>query len=123
MPVIRKMAGLAEKPTLYFGLPLLIGLATAHAFIPPTPGPVAVSQLVGADIGLVILFGLLVGLPAMCIAGPVLTQQLYNVGHLGQAEDRESQDDAPINLTLVYKLLVAISAPILLIVIGTMAKQ
>jgi len=49
-----------------------------HAFIPPTPGPIAVSEILGADLGWVILFGFLAGLPAMFIAGPLFARIIAN---------------------------------------------
>jgi Gnt-I system low-affinity gluconate transporter len=66
--------GITEKtkrPIVYYALPLLAGLAVAHAFVPPTPGPIAVAGLLGADLGWVILLGTLVGFPAAIIGGPV----------------------------------------------------
>lgn len=66
--------GLTERtnrPIVYYALPLLAGLAVAHAFIPPTPGPIAVAGLLGADLGWVMLFGVTIGLPAAVLAGPL----------------------------------------------------
>jgi Gnt-I system low-affinity gluconate transporter len=66
--------GLAEKsgrPIVYYAVPLLAGLAVAHTFIPPTPGPVAVAGVLGADLGLVMLLGALIGIPAAIVAGPL----------------------------------------------------
>jgi len=62
------------KSSIHFALPLLAGLAVTHAFIPPTPGPIAVAALLDADLGLVMGFGILVGLPAAILAGPVYTR-------------------------------------------------
>lgn len=42
---------------------LATGLYTTHVFVPPTPGPLAAAATLGADIGLVILFGLIVSIP------------------------------------------------------------
>ncbi len=41
------------------------GLYATHTFVPPTPGPIAAAGNIGADIGLVILFGLLISVPAV----------------------------------------------------------
>lgn len=59
------------KPLVFYALPLLAGLAVAHAFIPPTPGPLAVAGLLGADLGLVMVAGFSIGVPAAVLAGPV----------------------------------------------------
>ena len=40
-----------------------------HAFVPPTPGPVAVAGILGVDLGMVILVGLITGLPAAIVGG------------------------------------------------------
>ncbi|MEM7582069.1 MAG: gluconate:H+ symporter [Acidobacteriota bacterium] len=69
LPLVRTTARRCGKPILTFALPLLAGLAVAHAFIPPTPGPVAVAGLIGAELGWVIVFGLAAGIPALWIAG------------------------------------------------------
>jgi Gnt-I system low-affinity gluconate transporter len=66
--------GLTEKtgrPIVYYAIPLMAGGVVTHSFIPPTPGPIAVAGLLGADLGLVMLFGALIGIPAAIIAGPV----------------------------------------------------
>ncbi|MDZ7358568.1 MAG: GntP family permease, partial [candidate division KSB1 bacterium] len=42
---------------------LATGLYSTHVFVPPTPGPLAAAATIGADIGLVILLGLVVSIP------------------------------------------------------------
>ncbi len=69
-PLVLALARRTGRPALAFGLPVIAGLATAHSFIPPTPGPIAIAELIGADLGLVILFGCVVGFFAMAASGP-----------------------------------------------------
>ncbi len=69
IPVIYALQHRTKKSLLLYAIPLLAGLAVTHAFIPPTPGPVAVADILGADLGLVILMGFLVGLPAAIVSG------------------------------------------------------
>jgi Gnt-I system low-affinity gluconate transporter len=72
--LVSMIYGLTEKtrrPIVYYAVPLLAGLVVTHAFVPPTPGPIAVAGLLGADLGFVMLFGVLIGIPAAIIAGPV----------------------------------------------------
>src|SRR5699024_8293703 len=59
VPILYSLAQRTKKSLLFFGIPLLAGLAVTHSFVPPTPGPIAVSSLIGANIGWVILFGLI----------------------------------------------------------------
>jgi len=69
VPVIYALQKKTGKSLLAFAIPLLAGLAITHAFIPPTPGPVAVADILKVDLGPVILMGFLVGLPTAIISG------------------------------------------------------
>ncbi len=71
VPVVYALQQKTGRSLLLFGLSLLAGLSVSHSFIPPTPGPVAVAEMLGADLGDVILMGALAGIPAAIIAGPV----------------------------------------------------
>ncbi|MGM0505913.1 MAG: GntP family permease [Bacteroidota bacterium] len=71
IPLVYDLTRKTGRSILYYGLPLVGGIAVAHAFIPPTPGPVAVASLLGADLGWVIFIGILAGIPS-AIAGGVL---------------------------------------------------
>ncbi len=69
IPFAYAAARRSGRPMLLYALPLLAGIAVAHSFIPPTPGPVAVAGLVGADLGRVVVVGVLAGLPAAAVGG------------------------------------------------------
>lgn len=69
IPLVYGLTQRTGRSLLYYALPLAAGLAIGHSYIPPTPGPVAVASLLGADLGWVILFGTVAGLPAMVIGG------------------------------------------------------
>lgn len=71
IPLVYTLAQRTGKSLLYYGIPLVAGIAVAHSFIPPTPGPVAVASLLGADLGWVILIGLVAGIPAAILGGIV----------------------------------------------------
>ncbi len=69
IPLVYDLTRRSGKSILYYGIPLVAGIAVAHAFIPPTPGPVAVASLIGADLGWVILIGLIAGIPSAIAGG------------------------------------------------------
>ena len=50
-------------PVMVFAIALATGLYAAHVFVPPTPGPLAAAALLEADLGLVLLLGLVVSIP------------------------------------------------------------
>jgi Gnt-I system low-affinity gluconate transporter len=78
VPLIQQLSRKTGKALLTYALPLLAGLAVTHAFIPPTPGPIAVAELLSADLGLVIFFGFIAGIPALILGGPVLARFYKN---------------------------------------------
>jgi Gnt-I system low-affinity gluconate transporter len=71
VPLLYAIARRTGRSLLYYGIPLCAGLSVTHTFIPPTPGPIATAGILGADLGLVIVYGVVCGLPAMAVAGPL----------------------------------------------------
>ncbi len=71
IPLALSLAKSTKRSSLYYVIPLLAGLAVGHAFIPPTPGPILVASLLGVDLSYVIVVGLVCGVIAMILAGPV----------------------------------------------------
>lgn len=69
IPLVYSLARRSGRSLLFYAIPLLAGIAVAHSFIPPTPGPVAVAGLLGADLGWVIAFGVVAGVPATIVGG------------------------------------------------------
>ena len=64
-PVNRALALRAGASLAASSAALSLGLYATHTMVPPTPGPVAAAGIVGADLGLVIAFGLPVSLTAL----------------------------------------------------------
>ena len=71
IPLIYVVARQTRLNILYIGLPLAVSLMTVHCMLPPHPAAMAITQLLGADVGKVIVYGLIVGLPTAIIAGPL----------------------------------------------------
>ena len=126
MPVIVALARRSGGAPLLFGLPLLAGLAAAHAFVPPTPGPIAVADILGADIGWVILFGLVAAVPAMMVGGPVYARIAERAGYLKVpfeviATSEELQ--AAVEPGLAIRAVLTILTPLVLIVASVLTKM
>lgn len=71
LPVIFSVAKQAKMSLVKVGVPVIAALITVHSIVPPHPAALAITNTLGADIGLTIMLGLLVGLPAAIIAGPI----------------------------------------------------
>lgn len=69
IPIIYTVVVETDLPLIYVGLPAVIGLSTTHSFLPPHPGPAAVATTFGANMGLTLLLGLCIAIPAALIVG------------------------------------------------------
>ncbi|MFZ0744548.1 MAG: SLC13 family permease [Terracidiphilus sp.] len=72
MPIIAAAARRSGRPPILVGIPLLAGLSIVHGTLPPHPAAMLAVVQYHADMGRTILLGLVVGLPAGIMAGPVL---------------------------------------------------
>lgn len=124
IPLIYSMARKTGKSLIYYGIPLVAGLAVTHAFVPPTPGPVAVASLLGADLGLVIIFGIIIGLPTAIIAGPIFGSFIAKKYHIKVPEHEmefvERDESEMPRFSLIFSLL---AMPIVMIFVGTISKM
>ena len=77
IPLAFSLAKRTKRSSLFYAIPLLAGLAVGHAFIPPTPGPILVANMLNVDLGWVILVGIFCGTCAMIVAGPVWGVTLF----------------------------------------------
>jgi GntP family gluconate:H+ symporter len=68
-PVVYAAAKRGGKGMLFYALPLAGGLAIVHGLLPPHPGPGAAAGLLHADLGLIIVFGLVCAIPAWILGG------------------------------------------------------
>lgn len=120
IPIVYSLAQRTGKPILFYGIPLLAGLGVTHSMIPPTPGPIAVADLLGADLGWVILFGTIAGIPAMIIAGPIFGKYIskkVKVGIPDFVDFKEPGEGKPLpSFGLVIFLILT---PLTLILLNT----
>jgi gluconate:H+ symporter, GntP family len=71
IPIVLLAAVNTRQPILRLGIPALAGLSVLHGFVPPHPGPLIAIDSLGADLGLTLIFGLIVAIPTVIIAGPI----------------------------------------------------
>ena len=69
LPIIFSVARRFGGSVLTYALPAAGAFAVMHAFVPPHPGPVAAGELLGADIGLLVLVGLVLAIPTWYVGG------------------------------------------------------
>ena len=76
VPIIFSIVYRYKLPSVYVGLPMLAALSVAHGFLPPHPSPAALSATMSADIGKVLIYGILIAVPAITLGGPIFAKTL-----------------------------------------------
>jgi len=118
VPMMYALQRRTGKSLLLYAIPLLAGLAITHAFIPPTPGPIAVADIIDVDLGWVILMGFIAGIPTALIAGLWFGRHISKIIFVAAPE--EIEDGTTPNLPPIGQTLMIIGLPIILILLNTM---
>lgn len=79
IPIVFTVAASTGLPLLYVGIPMLASLSVTHGFLPPHPSPVAIAGMFGADMGKILIYGILVAIPSIIIAGPLFSRTLKKI--------------------------------------------
>lgn len=125
IPLVYTLTERTGQSLLYYAIPLLAGIAVAHSFIPPTPGPVAVAGLLNADLGWVIFFGILAGIPSILIGGVFFGHYIAGQIHLDVPDVmREEEDEIDVDVIppSFGQALSVIGLPLGLILLGTLSE-
>lgn len=123
VPIIFALAKQTKSPLLFLGIPVAAGLSASHSLVPPHPGPMIAIATLGADVGKTILYGIMVGLPAAMIGGPIFGRFISKrivpqPGGIGErlVSNTERTCAPGVGITLFTILL-----PVLLMVLATVA--
>lgn len=74
VPLVYSLTREGKRSLLVYGLAMTAPLTVLHSLVPPHPAPAAAAQLLGADIGHAILYGILLAIPMTLISGMVYGQ-------------------------------------------------
>ncbi|WP_199192859.1 GntT/GntP/DsdX family permease [Allosphingosinicella deserti] len=126
MPIVFTVAKRTGTSILKIGLPMVAGLSVVHGLVPPHPAALLAVTAYQADIGLTILFALIVGLPTAAIAGPIFATLIdrhvvvTGVNPMAEALTEEVRDTAQLpgfGITLA-----TILSPVALMLLGSAAN-
>jgi Gnt-I system high-affinity gluconate transporter len=80
VPLVFSVARETKLPLLYIAIPMAASLSVTHCFLPPHPGPVVLVNVLQADMGLTLIYGLILVIPIAVIAGPFLGKMMKKIG-------------------------------------------
>jgi GntP family gluconate:H+ symporter len=109
----------SKIPLVVLGVSLAAGLYATHVFVPPTPGPLAATAALEADLGLVILLGFVVAIPS-ALAGMFWARYIGNkIGK--KVTDEKDLDTVPQKLPKTSLAFAPIVVPIVLIALNSIS--
>jgi GntP family gluconate:H+ symporter len=74
VPVVILVSRRTGVSLMKVGIPALAGLSVLHGLVPPHPGPLTAIGLLNADLGRTLIFGILIAIPTVVVAGPLLAR-------------------------------------------------
>ncbi len=79
VPIIFAVVGHYRLPLLIVAVPALASMSVAHGLLPPHPAPTALVATFQADMGLTLLYGIVIAVPSLVLAGPIFGRTLAGI--------------------------------------------
>ncbi len=122
-PLARTLARKAGISLAACVVALSLGLYATHTMVPPTPGPIAAAKYLNADLGLVILWGLLVSMMALAAGWMFAVKYARRVEIKVETKDEVTESDPTVGeAPSALKSIIPILLPIFLIVLASISK-
>jgi Gnt-I system high-affinity gluconate transporter len=121
IPLVFTVASSTGLPLLYVGLPMLAALSVTHGYLPPHPAPTAITGMFKADMGLTLVYGIIVAVPAIIISGPVLSRILSRIDARPLSEFVSNKVMKDEEMPGFWVSLITSLLPVLLITLSTIA--
>ena len=74
LPILLTLTHETKQPFLRLTIPLLACMSVMHGLMPPHPGPVVAVAALNAKMGLVLVWGFVIGIPTAAVAGPLFAR-------------------------------------------------
>ncbi|HMU46713.1 MAG TPA: gluconate:H+ symporter [Chitinophagaceae bacterium] len=123
VPLVFTLVRKTGLPLLYIAIPMAASLSITHCFLPPHPGPVVLVNAFRADMGKVLIYGLILAIPIIIITGPFLGRLMQHIkakaSSLFSGEGRDESKPLPN----VFSSFVIALLPVILITLAVLAEN
>lgn len=128
IPIVFQIAKQLRVSILYLGIPMAAALSVTHGFLPPHPGPTVIAQQYEANIGMVLVYGFIISIPTVVIAGPLFTYASRkmapaaftkggDIQAIGEVKDFKKEETPGFGISVITSLF-----PVILMAISTIAE-
>lgn len=122
IPLAFSVAKHTKSSSLLYAIPLLAGLASGYAFIPPSAGSVLVANTLGVNLGVMIAVGIPVALVSTIVAGIIwggfIGKKIFTELPASVEEIEDTDQNLPSFKLVIFIILV----PLVLILMSTIAE-
>ena len=122
IPLVFSVVRTTKKSTLYYAIPLLAGLASGYAFVPPSAGSVLTANALDVNLGMMIMVGVPTAIISMLIAGIIWGGFIGNKIFAALPEDGNETVHSEKELPPFGLVLSVVFIPLVLILLGTISK-
>ena len=122
IPLVFSVVRTTKKSTLYYAIPLLAGLASGYAFVPPSAGSVLTANALDVNLGMMIMVGVPIAIISMLIAGIIWGGFIGNKIFAALPEDGNENVHSEKDLPPFGLVLSVVLIPLVLILLGTISK-
>lgn len=128
IPLVFTIAKRLKVSQLKIGIPMMAALSVTHGFLPPHPGPTVIAKELHANIGEVLMYGIIIAIPVAVISGPLflkIAQKIApsaftregDISELGSQKDFTEKEMPNFGLSVFTALL-----PVILMLISTILQ-
>lgn len=121
VPLVFSIAHKAKLPLLYVAIPMAASLSSTHCFLPPHPSPVFLVNAFKADMGKTLIYGLIITIPVVVLAGPILGRILKNI-EVKTDSFFLSESQKERNLPATFPSFIIGLLPVILITLSVLAN-
>lgn len=122
IPLVFSIVRTTKKSTLYYAIPLLAGLASGYAFVPPSAGSVLTANALDVNLGMMIMVGVPIAIISMLIAGIIWGSFIGNKIFAALPEEGNETVHSDKELPPFGLVLSVVLIPLVLILLGTISK-
>ncbi|MCM3714380.1 GntP family permease [Halalkalibacter oceani] len=127
-PIIKSLSKVGNIPYVSLATALMAGLMTTHVLIPPTPGPIAGAELLGADLGKFTIYALIVAIPIVIVTtlwanSKFLTRKYPKIMVEEDLEQSDESEKTIVHTPSTFRSFLPIIVPIILIIGQSFSSQ
>ena len=119
VPLIFSVVYRYNLPAVFIGLPMLAALSVTHGFLPPHPSPSYLVAQFDADMGQTLLYGIMVGIPTVIVAGPLFSRTLRRI-QTKLPDTFKPKDVDPADLPGLWNSILSSLLPVILLATTTL---